>query len=76
MEKVGLLFPGQGSQTVGMGLSLVEHHDTAAQLFLKASSILGNDVEKLCFEGPMEKLWRVVIASPLYLCISLQRVWF
>ncbi|MDR1435035.1 MAG: ACP S-malonyltransferase [Puniceicoccales bacterium] len=53
---MGLLFPGQGTQMVGMGRSLVDHYETAAKLFEEASSILGYDWEKLCFEGPMQTL--------------------
>ncbi|MDR1366599.1 MAG: ACP S-malonyltransferase [Puniceicoccales bacterium] len=56
MEAVGLIFPGQGTQMVGMGRSLVEHYETAAKLFRKASDILKYDLEQLCFEGPIEKL--------------------
>ncbi|MDR2812573.1 MAG: ACP S-malonyltransferase [Puniceicoccales bacterium] len=56
MEATGVIFPGQGTQMVGMGRSLVEHCEAAAKLFRRASDILGYDLEKLCFEGPMEKL--------------------
>jgi [acyl-carrier-protein] S-malonyltransferase len=56
MEAVGLIFPGQGTQTVGMGRSLAEHYETAKKLFREASDVLGYDLEQLCFEGPIEKL--------------------
>ncbi|MDR1907153.1 MAG: ACP S-malonyltransferase [Puniceicoccales bacterium] len=56
MEKVGLIFPGQGTQVVGMGRSLVEHYETAAELFQEANAVLGYDLGKLCFEGPLEQL--------------------
>jgi [acyl-carrier-protein] S-malonyltransferase len=56
MEAVGLIFPGQGTQTVGMGRSLAEHYETAKKLFRKAGDILGYDLEQLCFEGPIEQL--------------------
>lgn len=50
------LFAGQGAQFVGMGMDLVESSPTAAGLFNQASSILGYDLAKLCFEGPLESL--------------------
>jgi malonyl CoA-acyl carrier protein transacylase len=39
------------TQVIGMGRSLVEHHETAAKLFRRASDILGYNLEQLCFEG-------------------------
>jgi [acyl-carrier-protein] S-malonyltransferase len=56
MEKTGLIFPGQGTQVVGMGRSLVEHYETTAELFREANTVLGYDLGKLCFEGPLEQL--------------------
>ncbi|MDR2372290.1 MAG: ACP S-malonyltransferase [Puniceicoccales bacterium] len=56
MEAVGLIFPGQGTQTVGMGRSLAEHYKMAGKLFREAGDILGYDLEQLCFEGPIEQL--------------------
>jgi [acyl-carrier-protein] S-malonyltransferase len=64
MRKIGLLFPGQGTQVVGMGQSLVEHYATAAKLFREASSILGYDLEKLCFAGPIETLTKSRYCQP------------
>jgi [acyl-carrier-protein] S-malonyltransferase len=56
MEAIGLIFPGQGTQVVGMGRSLMEHYEVAVKLFRRASDILGYDLEQLCFEGPIGKL--------------------
>ncbi|MDR1591138.1 MAG: ACP S-malonyltransferase [Puniceicoccales bacterium] len=56
MEAIGLIFPGQGTQAVGMGRSLTVHYETAAKLFREAGDILGDDLAKLCFEGPIERL--------------------
>jgi [acyl-carrier-protein] S-malonyltransferase len=56
MEAVGLIFPGQGTQAVGMGRSLAEHYETAGKLFREAGDILGYDLEQLCFEGPIGQL--------------------
>ncbi|MDR0741015.1 MAG: ACP S-malonyltransferase [Puniceicoccales bacterium] len=56
MEAVGLIFPGQGTQAVGMGRSLAKHYGTAEKLFREAGDILEYDLEQLCFEGPIEQL--------------------
>jgi [acyl-carrier-protein] S-malonyltransferase len=53
---VGLVFPGQGSQSVGMGKSLYEAHPTLKQVYEEASAVLGYDSATLCFEGPAERL--------------------
>ena len=50
------MFPGQGSQSVGMGKALCDAHPTLKQVYDEASSVLGYDVALLCFEGPAEKL--------------------
>ncbi|MFC1807210.1 ACP S-malonyltransferase [Candidatus Omnitrophota bacterium] len=58
MVEVGLIFPGQGSQYVGMGKALYQEHDIAKQTFEQANKILDFDLAKLCFEGPAEELVR------------------
>lgn len=50
------LFPGQGAQYVGMGVSLHDKYPAARDTFHQANQILGFDLAKLCFEGPKEKL--------------------
>ena len=50
--KIAFLFPGQGSQTVGMGRELSERFPTAAQTFAEADAALGFPLSRLCFEGP------------------------
>ncbi|MBD3318198.1 MAG: acyltransferase domain-containing protein, partial [Chitinivibrionales bacterium] len=53
---ITFLFPGQGSQTVGMGADLYERFDAARARFDAAGEILNRDLKKLCFEGPAEEL--------------------
>ncbi len=53
---IAFVFPGQGSQSVGMGKALYEAYPDLKQVYDEASSVLGYDVAALCFEGPVEKL--------------------
>jgi [acyl-carrier-protein] S-malonyltransferase len=62
--KTALLFAGQGSQTVGMGLDLCEKYDTCRKLFTQANEILGRDLQKICFEGPEDALTKTDNAQP------------
>jgi [acyl-carrier-protein] S-malonyltransferase len=63
-KKYGLLFPGQGSQYVGMGKDLYEKEAAARWVFDKAGSILGMDIKKLCFFGPEEELMSTKNSQP------------
>lgn len=54
--KIAFLFPGQGSQAVGMGRELAERFPVAAQTFAEADAALGFPLSKLCFEGPDAEL--------------------
>jgi [acyl-carrier-protein] S-malonyltransferase len=56
MAKTAFLFPGQGSQYVGMGKDLCESFSSARAVFEEADDVLGFDLSKICFEGPEEKL--------------------
>lgn len=56
--KLALVFPGQGSQVVGMGREMALEYEVAAEVYQAASEQLGWDVAELCFEGPEERLNR------------------
>ena len=60
MGKIGLVFPGQGSQFVGMGRDLYEKHEVARNVFDLAREILGTDILSMCLDGPKELLDRTV----------------
>jgi [acyl-carrier-protein] S-malonyltransferase len=68
---VGLVFPGQGSQSVGMGRALVETHPSIRSLYDEASSVLGYDIAALCFEGPAERLNLTEYTQPALLVSSI-----
>ncbi len=63
-KKIAVIFPGQGSQSVGMGLDLVNTHSIAADMYAKADDILGFSLSGLCFEGPEDELTRTVNTQP------------
>lgn len=68
---LGLLFPGQGSQFVGMGRDLAEAEPEARALFEEADDILGMPLSRVCWEGPAEVLTRTDHAQPAILVHSL-----
>jgi len=57
-NNVAFLYPGQGSQQVGMGLDLYQTYPEAREIFDKANQLLGFSLSQLCFEGPEEELNR------------------
>jgi len=70
-HSVGYIFPGQGSQSVGMGRNLYEADPKVRALYEKANNILGYDLATLCFEGPVDQLNLTEYTQPALLVTSL-----
>ncbi len=70
MLSVALVFPGQGSQSAGMGKSLAENSAAARQVFEEADDALGFAISKLCFDGPAEDLQLTENTQPAILTVS------
>lgn len=70
MEKIAYVFPGQGSQAVGMLADLAAEHDVIGQTFAEASQVLGYDLWQLVQEGPVETLNQTDKTQPALLTAS------
>lgn len=68
---IALIFPGQGSQAVGMGKELAEKYPEARQTFEEADDALGYKLSQLCFEGPEDQLRLTEITQPAILTVSI-----
>lgn len=71
VPNVAYIFPGQGSQRVGMGLDLYNDFPAARSVFEKADKALGFPLSRLCFEGPAEELKQTINAQPAVMVVSL-----
>ncbi|HKC70361.1 MAG TPA: ACP S-malonyltransferase, partial [Terriglobales bacterium] len=67
---LAFLFPGQGSQKVGMGKELAELYPVAMETFQEADAALGYKLSQVCWEGPEEKLKLTEITQPAILTMS------
>ncbi len=71
MGKIAFVFPGQGSQRVGMGKATVEAFDVARDTFARADAALGEPLSRLCFEGPEADLVLTTNTQPAVLTNSI-----
>lgn len=71
MTKVAIIFPGQGSQSVGMGKDLFENSEEAKKIFEIADECLEKNISKICFEGPEEDLKQTINTQPAILTTSI-----
>jgi len=71
LKKTAFLFPGQGSQAVGMGLDFYQEYDVVRELFDMAEAITKIKLSKLCFKGPMEDLTQTVNLQPAVTAVNL-----
>ena len=70
-KKIAFIFPGQGSQAVGMGKDLYENYESAKAVFDTADRVLGKSVSTLCFEGPEDALKQTVNTQPCIVTMSI-----
>lgn len=71
MNNIAFIFPGQGSQSIGMGKNLFDNYEVARKLFNDADKILNFPLSRLCFEGPKDELTNTINVQPAIFVTSL-----
>jgi len=71
LKKTAFLFPGQGSQSIGMGQEFYREYDTVRELFDMIEEITRISISRLCFKGPMEDLTQTVNLQPAVTAVNL-----
>jgi [acyl-carrier-protein] S-malonyltransferase len=70
-EKIAYLFPGQGSQFIGMGHDIMDEFPEAKEIFMQADDICQRPISRLCFEGPLDELTLTVNLQPAITAVNL-----
>ena len=70
-KKIAFLFPGQGSQSVGMGKDLYDSYPAAKEIFDTADKVLGKSISNICFCGPEDDLKLTINTQPAIVTTSI-----
>lgn len=70
-KKIAFLFPGQGSQAVGMGKDLYDNFESAKNVFDTADKVLSKNISTMCFEGPEDSLKQTINTQPSIVTMSI-----
>jgi [acyl-carrier-protein] S-malonyltransferase len=68
--RIGVIFPGQGSQVVGMGADLADTYPVVREMFEQAATVVGYDLLELCRSGPEEKLRETKFSQPAIFVVN------